>query len=727
MVQKVPRLLREWKGLYLPGVIVFAVLFLAGNAMNFSLSYMGNTNESVALQIIKTFWWKILFLIIKVIVVYCAAGAVLGALFVAALSRIRERSGLLRGKYSVSIAASAFLVLYIFLQFSYKLIIDPQMYLENFSVHASIFQGYQDFLADHVHPLVPGIAAWGMIVLALAIVLWSVDYRARWRALASKFRRSRTVIIVPALLGVLVTVGVLYETKMILYRTDISSPNILILSSDAVRPDHLGVNGYGRDTTPNIDRLARMSLQHRGVLTALPRTFPAWVSFFTSQYPLTHEIRHMFPRSRERNVPFDSAAGVLGDKGYHTAVISDFAGDIFPRIEMGIKKVSAPTFNFDTLLRHMILEKQTFLLPFVSNRLGDIIFPEMRGLARYSHHDAVTRETIGEIESCRGNPFFITAFYSVTHFPYAAPWPYYKKYADPGYRGPYRYYKQVVIQMGDGAGAAPAEDSEDDKRQVIALYDGALNLLDREIGRVLDYLRDNGLLENTIVVFTSDHGENLYDRDLGMGHGEHLRGLPALEIPFILCAPRLKDRAGTTAHRFSSAIDIMPTVFDAAGLERPAFFQGKSLLRAADGREAAGVDAYCETGLWFDYNRMSPLFFHHNRISYPDVTGLMELDMSYRNELVIAQKFQNITNAAKYRSIISGQYKLIYLPLPGGSRFELYDQYQDPYNERDLSKERPAVAARMKKMLFDFIEEKSSGNFIINRDFLYPVFSDPVF
>lgn len=721
------RWFRDRKSYYLPGVAFFAVLFIAGNIMNFSLSYMGNTNESVAMQIIRTFWWKILFHVVKMIVVYCAVGAVLGSIFVAALLRIKERFGLLSGNHSLSLASTGLLGLFIFLQFSYKLIIDPQMYLENFSVHASIFQRYQDFLADHVHPLVLGIPAWSMIIIALAIVLLSIDYRAILNKLILNFRWSRKNLTALLILGVLLTLGILYETKLLFHRQRSTSPNILILSSDAVRPDHLGVNGYGRDTTPNIDRLARMSLQHRGVMSALPRTFPAWVSFFTSRYPVTHEIRHMFPRSRERNVIFDSAASVLGGMGYHTAVISDFAGDIFPRIEMGIQKVKAPTFSFDTLLRHMILEKQTFLLPFISNRLGDVIFPEMRGLARYSHHDAVTRETIAEIESCRGDPFFITAFYSVTHFPYAAPWPYYKKYAEPDYRGPYRYYKQVVIQMDAGGKGKAAEDTDSDKRQVIALYDGALNLLDREIGRVLDYLHDSGLLENTIIVFTSDHGENLYDKDLGMGHGEHLRGFPALEIPFILYAPKLADRAGTTVRRFSSSIDIMPTVFDIAGLARPDFFQGKSLLAGSGGRDLEGVDAYCETGLWFDYNRLSPLFFHHNRISYPDVTGLLELDMSYRNELVIAQKFQNITNAAKYRSIISGRWKLIYLPLPGGSRFELYDQSADPYNERDLAKKMPGVAARMKKMLFDFIDEKSSGNFIVNRDFLYPVFSDPVF
>ncbi len=721
------RWLHQRKAFFLPGMIVFAVLFLAGNVMNFSLSYMGNTNDAVAAQIIKVFWWKILYHVVKILAAYLVTGAVLGAVFVAAFRRLKDRFGIFSGRFSVSMASALALVLYVFLKFANGLIVNPQIYIENFSVHAGAFQRFQDFLVDHVHPYLPGTMAWMMLIAALAAEFTLGGYVPRIRALVSHFRWTRKTAVALAVFAVFALAGIFYETKLVFYRQRPVSPNILVLSSDAVRPDHFSVNGYARATTPNLDRLARESLQYRDVMSALPRTFPAWVSLLTSQYPLTHEIRHMFPRSRERNVPFDSAASVLAGKGYRTAVISDYAGDIFPRIDLGFRKVKALTFSFNTLLAQMLLEKQTFLFPFFTNRLGDFIFPEMRGIAKYSHHESVTDETIAEIDACRGEPFFITVFYSATHFPYSVPWPYYQKYSDPGYRGPYRYFKQVVIRMDAGGSAAPAEDSEADRQQVIALYDGALNLLDSEIGRVMDHLRDSGLLENTIVVFTSDHGENLYDKDLGMGHGEHLRGYPALEIPFIIRAPKLADRAGSMVRRAASSIDVMPTAFDAAGLERPQFFQGKSLLAGSAGRDLEGVDAYCETGLWFDYNRLSPLFFHHNRIAYPDVTGLMELDMSYKNELVIAQKFQNITNAAKYRSIVSGKWKLIYMPLPRGSRFELYDQVADPFNERDLSKAHPGVTARMKKMLFDFVDEKSSGNFIVNRDFFYPVFSDPVF
>ncbi len=710
---------------YVPGMALFVLLFLVGNAMNFSLSYMGNTNEEVAAQIIKTFWWKILYQLIKIFLAYLFIGGALGALYYAALEKTVGGMKAPWRRGAISIASVALLMVHVFLLITNKLIVQPQLYIDSFAVHFKAFACYQDFLTGHVHPLAPTIPLVIMTAAALGIVLLAPPTPRKYFEALQTLVKSRYRVLAALVAAVLLLALFLYRLKDSFSAAGTVFPNILVLSSDAVRPDHLGGNGYGRDTTPNIDLLMEKSIQFRGVITALPRTFPAWVSLLTSRYPLTHDIRHMFPRSRERNVPLESAGAVLKTLGYRTAVISDYAGDIFPRIDLGFDRVRALTFSFDTLLVQMLLEKQTFLMPFISNRIGDMYFPELRGIAKYSHHETVTRETINEINASRGAPFFITVFYSATHFPYSVPFPYYKKFADPKYRGPYRYYKQVVISM-DGAGGAVQEDSDADRRQVIALYDGSLNLLDREIGKVLEHLRENGLLDNTIIVFTSDHGENLYDRDLGMGHGEHLRGLPALEVPFVLYYPGIGDRAGSTVYRFSSQIDIMPTVFDAAGIPRPGFFEGVSLLRKKEWRDGERVDAYCETGLWFDYNRLSPLFFHHNRISYPDVTGLMELDTSYHNELVILQKYQNITNAAKYRSIISGRYKLIYLPLPGGARYELYDQAADPYNEKDIAKANPFVLKRMKKLFFDFIDEKSSGNFIRVGDFLYPVFSDPI-
>ncbi len=719
------------KRYYLPGFVFFFLLFIAGNVLNFTLSYMGNTNEEVAMAILRAFWPVILWQLGKIVMVYLLAGGLLSALFRGALESLRNRFGLLRREGVLLAVQGMLLCLTVFLGFSYKLILNPQVYIENFSVHGKALAGYQVYLTDHLSPLAFALPFYGILGTAALLALLSLPWR-KGSDLWMQMRQGRYFkggLRAGAILALaFLLFAFLYEQKYILYNREARTPSILILSSDAVRPDHLSLNGYRRNTTPRLDAFFRDSLQVRGMITALPRTFPAWVSVLTSQYPLTHEIRHMFPRTRERNVTFDSAVKILAGRGYRTAVISDYAGDIFPRIDLGFQKILTPDFNFDVLIRQILLEKQAFLLPFLTNDLGTLLFPEMRGLAKYTRSQDVTGDTIREIEAARGNPFFLTVFYSITHFPYAAPYPYYKKYTRPGYDGPYRYYKQVVLKMDNMKGPVRG-DTREDEEQVAALYDNCLSLLDGEMGRLLGYLEKKGLLENTIVLFTSDHGENFYEADLGMGHGEHLRGPFALEVPFLLRSGRLKEDLRKTFTKTSSSVDIMPTLFDLAGLPIPASFQGRSLLPAlrAPGSAVPDVEAYCETGIWFDNNKESKLFFQHNRIDYPDISGISDVDMHYRREGVIRQNYQNIINASKYRAIYSGRYKLIYLPLPGGARYELYDYLNDPLNQKDLSASRRDVLEGMKKKFLRFVDEKGAGNFILKDGFLYPAFSDPMF
>ncbi len=710
---------------FVPGVVVLLLLFFVSMVMNLSISYMGNTNNALAGEIIRQFWGTILLQILKVIIVYAVIGAILSMVFFSAVTSVGKHCSARLSMRAIMVITGCLVLLFALLLFFSKLILNPQLYIENFAAHAKAFESLQVFLTDHISPMVFSLPAWIMICAALIIIAVDFFSRERIARLWGRLLLLRYKSFVAVAAFACIVIVFLYECDYIFYR-QAARPNILIIASDAIRPDHFGVNGYRRDTTPRIDEIIRRSAQFRGVMTAVPRTFPSWVSILTSQYPLTHNIKHMFPRSRERNVRFDSACNTLNGLGYRTAVVSDFAGDIFPRIDLGFGKVLAPNMNFSILVKQIILEKQTFLFPFITNRLGALFFPEIRGIAKYSQHGQVTDETIDLIESTRGNPFFITVFYSITHFPFAAPYPYYGRYAERNYRGPYKYYKQVVIQMAGGTAQAH-EDSQADRDQVVALYDGCLALFDREVGRLFDYLERRGMLDNTIVVITSDHGENLYDKDLGMGHGEHLKGYPALEVPLIIHSPKLGQEQKTTHAGIFSSIDIMPTVFDLAGIARPASFHGRSLFSKESASAEGRVDAYSETGLWFDNNKKSPLFFQHARIDYPDVTGISEIDPGHHREIVIQQRYQNITNAAKYRAIFSDGYKLIYMPLPSGPRFELYDQMRDPLNEHDLSRSRSDLVMKMKKQLFDFVNQKSDGNFIVNRDFLLPVFSDPVF
>jgi arylsulfatase A-like enzyme len=501
--------------------------------------------------------------------------------------------------------------------------------------------------------------------------------------------------------------------------------NILIISSDSVRPDRLSVNGYSRNTSPFIDSYVKKNLQFRGVTTTVPRTFPAWISILSSSTPLANEIIHMFPRSRERSEKIPSTASYLKDSGYYTSVISEFAGDIFSRINLGFDRILAPDMNFNVIVKQVILEKQVFLLPFLLNSTGRFIFPEIRDIAKFSDPEMLTDETISEIENAGRKPFFISVFYSITHFPFAATYPYYKKYANKDYNGPFKYYKQIKIKIGNNTKDKENEGiTSADKQQVQALYDGCLNQLDHETGRILAYLKKKDLLKNTIVVITADHGENLYEHDYGIGHGEHLKGDFSLEVPFIIISDMLSEKyRGKVFEKRSSIIDIMPTVFEIAGMERPAFFTGISLLED----KTREIDSYSETGIWFDNNKNSPLFFYHNRIDYPDISGLLEVDFNYKREGVIKQNYQNIITGSKYRAICSGDYKLIYMPMKDRVKFELYNIKNDKDNRDDLSEKELKILTDMKKKFYDYIYKESSGNLIKSGDYVIPVFSYPVF
>ncbi|MBN2041381.1 MAG: sulfatase-like hydrolase/transferase [Spirochaetes bacterium] len=729
--------LKTNKSEWLPGAVFFTLLFLVSTVMNFSLTYMGNTSEKAVSMVLQHYLFVIIFQILKVLFLYVIIGSLLSIVFSRAFKEIQKRSSFIKKHESFYIVLFTVIALFLFtfLLFSEKLIQNPQSYVENFSAHSIIFKHYQYLLTDNFSPMLFKIIRY-IILIAFAVfftasfnfkkILLYISEALRWLKSLS-FRYKAILLTAFALFFVFK-----FSYYFIYNNTDTGKPNILILSSDALRPDHFSCNGYERNTTPNLDRFVKESFQVRGMFTVLPRTFPSWVSILTSKYPLSHGIKHMFPRTRERIVKFESAVSYLNNEGYRTSVISDFAGDIFPRIDLGFDKVSAPDMNTLVLIRQIILEKQTFLLPFISNKFGLGFFPEMKDMAKLTFPEYLTEETIAEIESSGKDPFFIVTFYSITHFPFSPPYPYYKKYTDPDYQGGFKYFKDRVVNLNQDR-TVSAEVRDEDKKQVVALYDGCVSKFDREAGKVIEFLRDSKKLDNTIVLILSDHGENLYDCDFGMGHGEHLKGNDALEIPFIVHHPALDNLKGQTVRLTSSSIDVMPTLFDIAQFSKPDYFTGKSMLNRINSSESCvsdnfdAVNAYSETGMWFDNDKSSPLFFHHQRIDYPDISGVSGIDFNYNDEVVTYQEYQNIVNAAKYRAIFSGQYKLIYIPLKDRVKFELYNFKEDPDNCNDLSKSRKDVLDKMKILFYDFIDKESAGNFIFSKDYIFPAFNDPVY
>jgi len=132
------------------------------------------------------------------------------------------------------------------------------------------------------------------------------------------------------------------------------------------------------------------------------------------------------------------------------------------------------------------------------------------------------------------------------------------------------------------------------QREIAAHYYGNIALIDDWVGKLIDELKANGLYEDTIIAFTSDHGDYLGDHDL------YYRGyFPCdsdCKVPLVLKTPQTTD--GTTCDALTGNVDVMPTLLDAAGLSTPDTVQGRSLLPILDGtREGdSGVVTYSETG-----------------------------------------------------------------------------------------------------------------------------------
>ena len=493
-------------------------------------------------------------------------------------------------------------------------------------------------------------------------------------------------------------------------------PNVLLIAVDSLRGDLVG-RADSVSATPHIDALARRGVLFRRAWSVVPRTFPSWVSILTGQYPHTHGVRHMFPSREERQPPRGSLAAELGDAGYRTAVVSDFAGDIFRRIDLGFARVDAPPFTLASNVALAGVKLHTHLLPYLVDGLEGAATPELGAFERLADPQWLTDRALDWVEGGAGadggGPFFLTVFYSCGHFPFASPGPWWARYVDAGYRGRSRFFKEGLGHPLEGT-AREAEETH-----VRGLYLGAVAASDAAIGRLLRELDRRGQLRNTIVVVTADHGENLFENGRGVSHGDHLYGLESLHVPLVVAGPGLPEAAVVDAPVRS--VDIAPTLrrllgrlpvapedgVDLAPWVRAAAIGGPAGGGPAGGGPAGGGPAgggpalealpvFAETGLWFvvpDTDRLEG-----RRIVYGEGFQSFRFEPD-TYEIYVDPTWRDLIVAAKHRMLLDGDRKLLYVPTRSGVRWELYDPVGDPAERNDLAAAEPERLAAMKAKL----------------------------
>lgn len=622
-----------------------------------SFSVMGVQSRELEDMVFSSFKWLIISSQMKIILCYIliggAAGAAMGYcmyLYADLRNRVFFVREILRGSsfYGLAVALAFFL---------YDAALHPALYNEYLYARGGIARYIQIALTDGIPISVLRVFRAAMCVVAIpigmkALLLVSEAVRKFFAAAPAYARRGILIVCIMAF-GIYFFQGTRNE-----------GPNLIIIASDSFRYDRVSAFGGRSGLTPNIDALAGDGFSFHDFHVQLPRTFPSWYCLFSGKYPAQHGVRHMFPRRDEIARADAGLPSLLAKNGYTTSVVADYAGDIFSRMNC-FQRVNAPGFSFATLIQQRSLEIQCMLLPFLQNRAGRFAFPELRAFAHNSDPEFLKNDVIRELERLSGTKkFFFTIFCSTTHFPYASPYPWYKQYAEKEYRGEYKYLK-----INDPTKSSVISDA--DKQQIAGLFDGACASIDDAVGEITAWLKKNGLYDNSIIVFTADHGENLYDDGLDLGHGEHFRGEYATHVPCIIkFHDAYKKHVAVAGYNgIVEQVDFMPTIMDILKLSARDDAAGISFRPVIEGRQAKIPRvAFSETGIWFVDT--GDQFFQKQRIRYPDVSVLCRLEEP-DNQVVLKEEYDDLITIAKHRAVFNETHKLIYIPTREGARYEL--------------------------------------------------------
>lgn len=330
----------------------------------------------------------------------------------------------------------------------------------------------------------------------------------------------------------------------VLYSKKTATSNVILISIDTLRADHLGCYGYNRDTSPNIDNLAVGSAKFINTYAPSPWTLPSHVSMLTSLYSVNHQVNHEDERIDPEII---TMAEVMRTNGFSCAA---FTGGGFVSSTYGFSK------GFDSY---------------------------NEGVGGVFHQDSaerVYRAVSDWIDRQQDRDFFLFIHTYQTHNPYACPFPYKVMFLD-------EEAKMGHIDLRGHLGGSKnifKTIPEHERRNIIGLYDGEIRYTDEKlIGPLVDKLKQSGLFEQTMIILTSDHGEEFFEHG-GWEHGHSLYN-ELLKVPLIIKFPESKYK-GESRKTIVSLVDLMPTIFDEMGIDYSGLkIDGKSLIPVLKRRE----------------------------------------------------------------------------------------------------------------------------------------------
>ncbi len=486
--------------------------------------------------------------------------------------------------------------------------------------------------------------------------------------------------------------------------------NILFIMCDQLRWDYLSCTGHPSLDTPNIDRLARMGVRFDRAFVQSPVCGPSRACYYTGRTAFSHGATWNF-------VPLPIGELTIGDylapKGVRVAVAgkTHFRSDVDGMARLGLTRdteiglkiveggfepwerddgehpdpIVSPTLPYNAYLRAHGYDSVNPWNDFANaaeGPNGEILSGwQMRNASlparvkeEHSETAYITNRAMDFIRSAGAAPWLMHLSYIKPHWPYMAPAPYhaiYKKSQMPPRNAdasekinPHPVYA-AFMQMD-----AASTFARDEVRETVGpAYMGLIKQIDDHVGRVLDMLEEKGLMQNTMIVFTSDHGDYLGDHWLGE---KELFHEASVRVPLIIYDPdsAADPTRGTFCDKLVEAIDLAPTFMEWHGMQ-PAYhrLEGRSLLPVLRGEDMSD---------WRDF-------------------VFSELDYSfYRARLTLERKPRD----CRIYMVRNQRWKYIHYT---GYRPQLFDLQEDPRELRDLgeSTEHAQVRETMRTKLFE--------------------------
>ena len=382
-------------------------------------------------------------------------------------------------------------------------------------------------------------------------------------------------------------------------------PNIILLSVDTVRKDHLSIYGYPRKTSSNLERFFSEGVIFERCISAVPETGPNYASIFTGVYPARHGVFANGQKLDFQDSKLPAIASRLRDVGYTTsshltaALPGSFSGldyGVQDLYQHGVKVKSAGGYTIYDLFTNCVYAFKTFVIDRRQNQQS--LNPETEYASKWLDHKPK-------------EPFYTHIYWHWPHAPYGD-----------------RLIALSGDFMNENINTEPVADttfaSAKDIYEARMKYDSDLLYTDVQIGAIVHALERNDLLENSVVIFTSDHGEDLGQRlESGQPYYGHSKWLyeSSTEVPLLIRLPGKSFEGGLRIEAPVSSTDIAPTIIELAGDAIPESMQGMAVVDH-NGR----IPAVLDTADRFAYSFNVELDFAP---LHRDISGIFSKDWTF--------------------------------------------------------------------------------------------------